>query len=1344
MTSIISEQVSAGQKVPVEDGVALTSKINCNSCHTFLPEDAKFCMQCGAKTTMPEASSRSSVRSVSAKAEQHPEQKQIRRLKRRSPTSEVAGDDAIAAPKRNGAVATPKQNGAAAVLNSTGATTNPTESVTNAVSPPKSTSDDSEVTSVPPKKPDPRTNMFGSRGRGLYTVEPAPTPNDPAAPRSANSESGTDVNASGHAKIESAPLAEAADLDQMLSGSSTIDDSSIATQSEMLESMLAPTSALRPQNEQVSAPRTTPGHEASKELSSRESGSRSKFSATVDSAVDDSDVIPLMRSPDAEAARVPPKVPQSAAVRSPTHRRAPHPTTADGAMKAQHVNAPAAAAPPLARTSAASPAADSESSPAHSAQVPRPLPQNPAAAAIQPMMQSAVAPLMQPVMVPMMPSVTAVDEQPKTKAPSTVTKLPEPPKPTTADSSPGEPPTDDVSTTSVEDRGSAADDTPADGDETDGKTSLQKKRAANVQRFLESVELTHASLLKKQEPIPQELPRLLVKAVRKLESFSSDKTDDILKQLRVIAETHSPSAIETLREFAQQTNTNIRITCADGLGGIEHVRSSAALLGFLTDMSTEVLTAAVRGLLNLGQPEVLTPLLWLAVADVRGLTAIRDAITLLDDDVRERWVAPLQNVLKTDNNPQHMAVALRLLWEIRGSDLVRMYIGLTSHAVAEVRMAAMEAVMQTEQKQTVRCLNRGMRDPSPGVRCVAATGLAKINSPRSASLLVAALKDDEASVRRSAAKTMTTFDGYEFAEGASKALNSETDPDVIEYLLEIVARCGTDDALAKLQQYLDSDDVVLCHRAINTLRRLKSTRGVAMLSALLDAEDNETRQLAVEAVGYPAAQSVAPVLRKLLGEDSHEQVRAAAARSLGQIRDADSLTALEEALHDGYCVRVQAVIAMGQIGNKSVVPALLAQLQDSAPEVRYHACNSLKHIGDLPNADPLRNLLDDRDAMVRRGAEAALMKLGHPFRKAYLANRLKTFSSRLLPNTVAGALPGGTTVMIGFVAVAFASASYFAWSRAAFSSEPDFLVSDVRAIAVSNDGTRMTVSRKFSVLEVWDLKSGELTSQFQTDTGGDGLVFRQNGNTLVLAGARSFELDVEAATAGGREALTSAELTNVSCHRIARTPDQKNALLCAATGSATLVDLTSGRKLLTFQIKDFSANDAIAISPDAAAGFVGTASGFLRMISLKDGKAMGRFDIGKMIDLPGVGLTALAIDHSGTFIAVGTSSGNVVVLDTNEMTVAGKPFSGKGSIVAVNFIDRSNQLSVVTRRSELAICSADFASSTVLSTSLSESPEQVAFSGDGTVAAFAFSESDRFAVVDLVGDTVLASHPQRP
>ena len=1293
-------------------------------------------MECGAQQTAGAESARCATANTSAGVAEKNRRPRIRRLSKQASPSDAVSSGVTTASRRNGGAI--RQNGAAkpklsgttakAKSNNTDSPAKPNgrparggQDVVAAQSrdnagPPRSTDTLPAAegkAAGPAKKPDPRSNMFGSKGRGLYSgagnsscgdrTDSPDVSGDESAPVADASDLTRMLNGSAsadnaeramEAETRDSDVATSADLDWMLSGPEITNDTSVAAESEMLDAMLAPPP--KPQ---------APVRQVHQQLPM----SGNTVSAGPREADNNSDVIPTRGTAVPHTAEPPRQPLPPANIASQDPNRTP-------ISAASHQTVSGQAAPP-----APLPVTQVYPSPA---------------VATQPMLQSA--------MTPTMPVATQIDEpqQPQTRPAPPAIKLPPPPQRIDPEEDDGHSAANDEADDGVEQKIASQ---VGSGDVEDGadKESVQQKRAANVESFLESVQAAHASLLKKQKPIPQEVPRLLAKNIQKLELLSSDKTKDILKRLRIVARSHSPSAIETLREFSKRPHGEIRMACVEGMAGIDHARSSAALLEFLTDVSTEILTAAVRALLTLGQTEVIMPLAWMTVADARGLTAVRDAISSLDDDVVKDWVVPLQRIIKADDEPRIVAAAVRLLVAFRGKDLVRTHIALTSHASAEVRMAAMEAVIHAEQKQTVRCLNRGMKDPAPAVRSMAAAGLAKINSPKSISLLVAALQDQETSVRRSAAKTLTTLDGKEFAEGASRALNSENDPDVIEYLLEIVGKCGTDEALAKLQQFLDSDDIACRHRALNTLRRLKSPKGVRLLGSMLTDENDETRQLAVEAVGYPAARSVAATLRQLLSDDTSKQIRAAAARSLGQIKDEESISALEEALHDEYIVKLQAVIALGLIGNKTVIPALLVQLRDAASEVRYHACNSLRQIGNLPNAEPLRNLLEDSDSMVRRGAETALTDLGHPFRKARFASRLKKMSTQLLPNTVAGALPGGTLVMVGVVAIAVMYSGYFAISRMDFSAEPEFPISDVRAIAVSNDGTHLSIARKFRVFEVWDLNSRKQTAQFQAASGGDGLVFREDGDALVLAGSKSFNFDIQAAPTNGGAALSAASLTNVSGHKIARTPDQKKAILCAATGSATLVDLTSGRELLAFKIKDFNEKDSIAMSPDAALGFVGTVSGFLKVISLQDGKPMGRINVGELVGLPGARVTALAVDQSGTFIAIGTSSGNVIVVDTNEMKEIGKPYAGSDAIIGVNFAKDSNQLSVVTRRGELATCSDDYQSSTILSTSPSGLPERVAFSGDGSVVAFAFAESERFSVIDLLHDTVLVSHPLR-
>lgn len=896
------------------------------------------------------------------------------------------------------------------------------------------------------------------------------------------------------------------------------------------------------------------------------------------------------------------------------------------------------------------------------------------------------------------------------------------------------------------DRVAAESSDPETASNSDSETSpspLQRRRARAMQRFRRFAQAATAELLARQEPIPQKLPRQVRRCAAELEALKSDQREEIIRLLRTVAGTRSPCALETLRDYAFRRQSDIRASCATGFGEVDHVCSSVALLKMLEDKSTDVVDAAIRSVLNLKHSETVRPLIALGTADVRCRSLIRDVLQEMDDEECAELSEPVEAEVRNDEFPEHSAFALQLLAMIRGSELLKTCAALTKHKSSQMRTAAVEALSQMGENRAVRFLNSRMRDRSADVRTAAACGLANVNSPRSATLLIEALKDPAVSVRRASAKTLAGMEGEEIAAAVSKALNTETDPAVVESLLETVGRAGTDDALVTLQKYLDSDDRELRHRAISTLRRLKNRKGAAMLIPFLSDTDNDTRRLAVEAVGALGEPSVAPALRDIVSKDRQEPVRAAAARALGELKDKKAQTVLEEALHDGRTVRCQAIVALGLIGDKCAVPALLAQLRDQAPEIRYHACNALGEIGELSGPEPLQDLLDDKEAMVSRAAEAALTRLGYTYKQAKWKRRITKMLTGLIPGTVAGALPGGVAVLILFATAAIGSGIFFVVNGFDLSAAPDFPVSDVNSIAVSLDGSQVSIGRKFRVLEVWDLKSGEQMAQFQSESGADSVFYVRNGNPLVLAGTSSFEIDTAAAAARGKEALSSASLKNVSTFRVAVTPDGEKAILCASSGMASLVDLTNGSQLKKFRIPEFGGDSALTISPDASLAFSGTASGILQVISLKEGRVLGALNISELIEVPGSAITALAMDHTGSLIAIGTGNGRVAVVNFNDGEVMGTPYNSAGSVIrAIAFVGATRKLHVVTSGKELAVCSGDFSSSTPLKSRLDEAPEQISFSADGNVAAVSYSESDRFCVVDMAQDRILVQYPE--
>lgn len=873
-------------------------------------------------------------------------------------------------------------------------------------------------------------------------------------------------------------------------------------------------------------------------------------------------------------------------------------------------------------------------------------------------------------------------------------------------------------------------------------SAQQKDRLQALRHLQQCVQQAKTNLQTLQAPLVGKAPRSLQKSIDKLDTIDSAKFDQVVAQLNTIAKSKSLFAVQTLRDYAASRQTRFRQAAVEGLAEITAPRSAITLLDLLQDDTAAVSAAAVSGIARMGFVQTVPVLVALGRVDGRSRALMRDQLSNLQADVREQLITPLKNVVKTKGDPVAAAFAVSLLSQLKGHELLKMYVALTRHPAAPVRVAAIEALVHSTAKQGVRFLNASITDPAASVRAAAAAGMAKLSSPRSESLLIAALADEQASVRRIAAQTLVEFESKAVAAAAaSKALNLESNPDVVEFLLEIVGRGGTDEALTTLQQYMESDDRNLQHRAMATLRRLKNPRSANLVAPFLKNEHHETRRLAVETVGQLQNKSVLPELRETLRTDSEKRIRAAAARALGELKDDEAACLLEESLHDRRTVRCQAVIALGLIGSKESVAALVAQLRDPAAEVRYHACCALGQIGELPEPEPLQNLLADSEAMVRRGAETALNKMGHKVAQAKLARRLRKITAFMMPSVVAGALPGGTAMIVTAVLLVTVSIGYQAVDTVGAINETAFPVSDVHAIAMNHDGSQISVARKFNVLEVWDVLSGQLTAQFQADAGAAGIVYCKNGNALILAGPKSFELDVTRVAAEGNQALTTATLNNLTTHRVATTPDSTKTLLCTATGKATLIDMTTQQQLLSFQVQDFGTQDAVAISADATLAFVGTAGGHLKVFSLLDGKPVNRLDIGQRIGCPGAGITALVMDTAGTTIAVGTSSGSVVVVGVQKMDVVGKPYAGAGSIIGLAFQADSKRLNVVTSRRKLVTCTDDFASSRTLSTSLSETPQQVTFSANGHVAAFFYSESDKFCVVDLANDRILTAYP---
>ncbi|RUS92788.1 hypothetical protein DSM106972_098070 [Dulcicalothrix desertica PCC 7102] len=163
---------------------------------------------------------------------------------------------------------------------------------------------------------------------------------------------------------------------------------------------------------------------------------------------------------------------------------------------------------------------------------------------------------------------------------------------------------------------------------------------------------------------------------------------------------------------------------------------------------------------------------------------------------------------------------------------------------------------------------------------------------------------------------------------------------------------------------------------IELLGSTRSKLTIAYLNIFLKHEDLDVCKSAVIALGNIGDKSaVNPLINALKHEDL--SVRMCAADAFGQIRDEAAVNPLIDVLkHEDSDVRSFAADALGQIGDEAAVNSLIDALKDKDLSVRMCAADALGKIGDKAAVNPLIDALKHEDLYVCSSAVIALGKIG--------------------------------------------------------------------------------------------------------------------------------------------------------------------------------------------------------------------------------------------------------------------------------------------------------------------------------------------------------------------------------
>ncbi|MCR9199747.1 MAG: HEAT repeat domain-containing protein [Planctomycetaceae bacterium] len=873
----------------------------------------------------------------------------------------------------------------------------------------------------------------------------------------------------------------------------------------------------------------------------------------------------------------------------------------------------------------------------------------------------------------------------------------------------------------------------ADAESAETKTQQAALKKAR-KRLKEYVNEARKDLFRVQEDPKAELPKKISKLLDELSAAKDLKTSQAV--LKRLGATRAAAIVSPLQERASSPSVGepLKLAMIDAVAGVSDAASSQFLLTLLSDPSTAVVEESIRNLVRLQRPESLLPLIAAALVRSSSRSVLTEALTSQDQSVSEQIVDRLKKLLSHDDE-DIVVVAIGLLAKVQSEGHFKQFTRLAERDSPEIRAAAMEALVSTGEKQAVRILNKAMKDDAPVVRAAAASGLGQIHSPKSSLLLLSGLNDEEVRVRRSCARSLTLIDDERIPKGVALALKKEDDPTTIEYLLQGLGQTGSPAAFETLERYLNSGDTEMCHRAMATLRKLRDRKSARLILPFLDDSNVDTRRQAVETLGMLGEPKTTDRLRELLKTDKTAEVRAASARALGELGGESSTAILEEALYDDRSVKIQAIIALGRLQAKGSIPAIMAQLRDAGADVRYHACSALGQMEEIPNPERLLEMLDDRDAMVQRGARAALTKLNISYKKGQALSVVRRLASKLVPSALAGGLPvGGMLVAVLVIGVLGYGGYYLATQGLGGAAASQYRVSTVIDSAVSQDGAYLAVYRRFNVFETWDLSTGDLVNRTQLETAVSGLKFVDGKTVLLLDKGDVRSLDVST-TDITPESFQATDLSAVDANTVSVSANGAYAVSCSIRGRAQVVDLKSMATVGSpFTVRGYKRRSALAVTGDASMVLVGKPDGVVMVLSPETGKGLGSLALGDVLKRPGVELSSMALNPDSSVLAVGTRAGEVLMIDLNALKLIGTPFEGGKPVVNLSF--RGDECLFFQEDGAVGICDATYQKSSALTAAFPEEPQQVDVSVDGRFAVGTFEDSKEFVVLNLEQDKV--------
>jgi HEAT repeat protein len=329
---------------------------------------------------------------------------------------------------------------------------------------------------------------------------------------------------------------------------------------------------------------------------------------------------------------------------------------------------------------------------------------------------------------------------------------------------------------------------------------------------------------------------------------------------------------------------------------------------------------------SLGEGAIV-PLMQFLQDEERDLGTRWFAARILGEFNHPKAIAALIDVLQSCDDEELRSIAASALANF-GNDAIAVLNDLLKQE--NTRLLAVQILAQARTAATIAPLLEVVNDAQVSVRATAIEALSSFHDSRIPPILVAALQDPAAEVRRLAVEglsfrsdLLTEFD----LVGLIKPLLLDLNLEVCRQSAIALGRLGTPAAIGALLQVLRSPHTP-------ELLRLEVVRALGR-SEQATALDSLQQELLCQSLQSDSSLSISQEIIHVLGQVQTPEMKPKAAQILIQALQTPSLVQLAH-------LKQALAFGLGQLGDQSALEPLLQLLEDSDLGVRLHVVAALK------------------------------------------------------------------------------------------------------------------------------------------------------------------------------------------------------------------------------------------------------------------------------------------------------------------------------------------------------------------------------------------------------------------